>query len=101
MGDRVTLTETENWWSNGPVGLCGPDSEIVVRLLRRSLLVVGGDVGDLPVDLVGDTIDHFGPQTDGRTLQRELRTEQDPYRGSLRHGRREVEKLLRRAPSSG
>lgn len=30
MRDRVTLTGSENWWSNGPVGLCGPDSEIFV-----------------------------------------------------------------------
>ncbi|MEV6944845.1 alanine--tRNA ligase-related protein [Streptomyces sp. NPDC051172] len=26
----VELTEDENWWSNGPVGPCGPDSEIFV-----------------------------------------------------------------------
>jgi alanyl-tRNA synthetase len=25
---RVELTVEENWWSNGPTGLCGPDSEI-------------------------------------------------------------------------
>lgn len=28
LGLPVELTEDENWWSNGPVGPCGPDSEI-------------------------------------------------------------------------
>ncbi|MFB7170801.1 alanine--tRNA ligase-related protein [Streptomyces sp. NPDC056254] len=27
-GVPVELTTTDNWWSNGPVGPCGPDSEI-------------------------------------------------------------------------
>ncbi|WP_189950982.1 alanine--tRNA ligase-related protein [Streptomyces alanosinicus] len=27
-GVPVELTEEDNWWSNGPVGPCGPDSEI-------------------------------------------------------------------------
>ena len=26
----VELTTDDNWWSNGPVGPCGPDSEIFV-----------------------------------------------------------------------
>jgi alanyl-tRNA synthetase len=26
----VELTTTDNWWSNGPIGPCGPDSEIFV-----------------------------------------------------------------------
>ncbi|MFF4798981.1 alanine--tRNA ligase-related protein [Streptomyces sp. NPDC001351] len=30
LGLPVELTEDENWWSNGPVGPCGPDSEIFV-----------------------------------------------------------------------
>lgn len=29
-GLPVELTRDENWWSHGPVGLCGPDSEIFV-----------------------------------------------------------------------
>jgi len=28
LGVPVELTTEENWWSNGPVGPCGPDSEI-------------------------------------------------------------------------
>ncbi|WLW57902.1 alanine--tRNA ligase-related protein [Streptomyces sp. YU58] len=30
LGLPVELTREENWWSNGPVGPCGPDSEIFV-----------------------------------------------------------------------
>ncbi|MFI6013130.1 alanine--tRNA ligase-related protein [Streptomyces sp. NPDC051243] len=30
LGLPVELTADENWWSHGPVGLCGPDSEIFV-----------------------------------------------------------------------
>ena len=30
LGVPVELTGDENWWSNGPTGLCGPDSEIFV-----------------------------------------------------------------------
>jgi alanyl-tRNA synthetase len=28
LGVPVELTTDENWWSNGPTGLCGPDSEL-------------------------------------------------------------------------
>lgn len=28
LGMPIELTDSENWWSNGPTGLCGPDSEI-------------------------------------------------------------------------
>ena len=30
LGVPVELTTDDNWWSNGPVGPCGPDSEIFV-----------------------------------------------------------------------
>ena len=30
LGVPVELTGEDNWWSNGPVGICGPDSEIFV-----------------------------------------------------------------------
>ncbi|WP_280219117.1 alanine--tRNA ligase-related protein [Nocardia neocaledoniensis] len=30
LGVPVEPTTDENWWSNGPTGLCGPDSEIFV-----------------------------------------------------------------------
>jgi alanyl-tRNA synthetase len=30
LGVPVELTREENWWSNGPTGPCGPDSEIFV-----------------------------------------------------------------------
>jgi alanyl-tRNA synthetase len=30
LGVPVALTTEENWWSNGPTGPCGPDSEIFV-----------------------------------------------------------------------
>jgi alanyl-tRNA synthetase len=30
LGVPVELTREENWWSNGPTGLCGPDSELFV-----------------------------------------------------------------------
>lgn len=30
LGVPVELTGEDNWWSNGPVGPCGPDSEIFV-----------------------------------------------------------------------
>jgi alanyl-tRNA synthetase len=30
LGVPVQLTTTDNWWSNGPTGPCGPDSEIFV-----------------------------------------------------------------------
>jgi alanyl-tRNA synthetase len=28
LGVPVELTTDQNWWSNGPTGLCGPDSEL-------------------------------------------------------------------------
>jgi alanyl-tRNA synthetase len=31
LGVPVERTREDNWWSNGPVGLCGPDSELFVR----------------------------------------------------------------------
>jgi alanyl-tRNA synthetase len=30
LGVPVELTREENWWSNGPTGLCGPDSEVFI-----------------------------------------------------------------------
>jgi alanyl-tRNA synthetase len=30
LGIPVELTRQENWWSNGPTGLCGPDSELFI-----------------------------------------------------------------------
>jgi alanyl-tRNA synthetase len=30
LGVPVELTADENWWSNGPIGPCGPDSEVFV-----------------------------------------------------------------------
>jgi alanyl-tRNA synthetase len=30
LGVPVELTTLDNWWSNGPVGPCGPDSEVFV-----------------------------------------------------------------------
>lgn len=30
LGVPVELTAEDNWWSNGPTGLCGPDSELFV-----------------------------------------------------------------------
>ena len=30
LGVPVELTTGDNWWSNGPTGLCGPDSELFV-----------------------------------------------------------------------
>jgi len=30
LGLPVELLDQDNWWSNGPVGICGPDSEIFV-----------------------------------------------------------------------
>jgi alanyl-tRNA synthetase len=30
LGVPVELTVSENWWSNGPTGPCGPDSEVFV-----------------------------------------------------------------------
>jgi alanyl-tRNA synthetase len=30
LGVPVELTGSENWWSNGPTGPCGPDSEVFV-----------------------------------------------------------------------
>jgi alanyl-tRNA synthetase len=30
LGVPVELTGEENWWSNGPTGLCGPDSELFI-----------------------------------------------------------------------
>jgi alanyl-tRNA synthetase len=30
LGVPVELTIQDNWWSNGPTGLCGPDSELFV-----------------------------------------------------------------------
>lgn len=32
--DRITRLGDDNWWSNGPVGLCGPDSEQFVWVGR-------------------------------------------------------------------
>lgn len=31
-GRIIPLGEDDNWWSNGPVGLCGPDTEIFVHV---------------------------------------------------------------------
>jgi alanyl-tRNA synthetase len=28
--DRISRLSSDNWWSNGPTGLCGPDSELFV-----------------------------------------------------------------------
>ena len=30
LGVPVELTTEDNWWSNGPTGLCGPDSELFI-----------------------------------------------------------------------
>jgi alanyl-tRNA synthetase len=30
LGVPTTCTSEDNWWSNGPTGLCGPDSELFV-----------------------------------------------------------------------
>ncbi|MET7485340.1 alanine--tRNA ligase-related protein [Streptomyces sp. NPDC005538] len=48
-GLPVESTRDENWWSNGPVGLCGPDSEIFVW--------------------TGDTVPEGSPTTDPRWVE--------------------------------
>lgn len=35
------LGEEDNWWSNGPVGLCGPDTEIFVYVGEEGVPVFG------------------------------------------------------------
>jgi alanyl-tRNA synthetase len=49
LGVPVELTRDENWWSNGPTGLSGPDSEIYVW--------------------TGDTPPHGRPGTDPRWVE--------------------------------
>ncbi|MFC0508997.1 alanine--tRNA ligase-related protein [Micromonospora costi] len=49
LGVPVELTGPENWWSNGPTGPCGPDSEIFVW--------------------TGDTPPSGTPGTDGRWME--------------------------------
>ncbi|ROT25830.1 alanine--tRNA ligase-related protein [Micromonospora sp. HM5-17] len=49
LGVPVELTQRENWWSNGPTGPCGPDSEIYVW--------------------TGDSPPSGTPGTDGRWLE--------------------------------
>jgi len=49
LGIPVELTTTDNWWSNGPTGPCGPDSEIFVW------------TGDVPPQ--------GAPGTDGRWME--------------------------------
>ncbi|WBB67883.1 alanine--tRNA ligase-related protein [Micromonospora sp. WMMD812] len=49
LGVPVELTGPENWWSNGPTGPCGPDSEIFVW--------------------TGDTPPTGTPGTDGRWME--------------------------------
>ncbi|MCW6006955.1 hypothetical protein K1W54_20570 [Micromonospora sp. CPCC 205371] len=49
LGLPVELTGDENWWSNGPTGPCGPDSEIFVW--------------------TGDTPPHGTPTTDDRWVE--------------------------------
>jgi len=49
LGVPVELTTDDNWWSNGPVGPCGPDSEMFVW--------------------TGDGPPHGTPGTDGRWME--------------------------------
>ena len=42
-GRIIPLGADDNWWSNGPVGLCGPDTEIFVH------------VGDAPAPVFADS----------------------------------------------
>jgi len=49
LGVPVELTNDDNWWSNGPTGPCGPDSEIFVW--------------------TGDTPPEGTPTTDGRWME--------------------------------
>lgn len=49
LGVPVELTGEENWWSNGPTGPCGPDSEIFVW--------------------TGETPPQGTPSTDGRWVE--------------------------------
>ena len=52
LGVPVELTGTDNWWSNGPTGLCGTDSELFVW------------TGDTGIDRPQGT-----PGTDGRWVE--------------------------------
>ena len=54
LGVPVELTGTDNWWSNGPTGLCGTDSE---------LFVWTGDTGPSGTGPQGT------PGTDGRWVE--------------------------------
>jgi alanyl-tRNA synthetase len=49
LGVPVQLSQGENWWSNGPTGPCGPDSEIFVW--------------------IGDTPPQGSPESDSRWVE--------------------------------
>jgi alanyl-tRNA synthetase len=64
LGVPVEMTGTDNWWSNGPTGLCGTDSE---------LFVWTGDTGPSGTGPSGSGRSGSGPQgtpgTDGRWVE--------------------------------
>ncbi|MFE9577457.1 alanine--tRNA ligase-related protein [Nocardia sp. NPDC006044] len=77
LGLPVEPTTDENWWSNGPTGLCGPDSEIFVW--------------------TGDEIPHGTPTSDDRWVE----VWNHVMMGYLRHSDGSLEPMRRPCVDTG
>jgi alanyl-tRNA synthetase len=76
---------------------------VLRRLIRRCLTTLrrvdpGYTLSDLPLDVVSQTLDHFGPSTDVRTVRSILTGEEQKFVTLLERGRGQVRKLRRRGP---
>lgn len=70
---------------------------VLRRLLRRGMRLIDGFLGDLPPELIDETLDWFGLPSNGRGLIKPvLEDEERRYQSTLWRGRREVSRLLRR-----
>lgn len=74
---------------------------VLRRILRRTMRTVrssgDGSVTQLPIELIENTVEWFGPpRSDRSRIQSVLSDEEQRYRSTLERGRQEVNRLLRR-----
>ena len=67
-GGRIIPQSDDNWWSNGPVGLCGPDTEIFVYVGDQSGTVPFADSPEF-VEIWNNVFMAYDRSDDGRLEQ--------------------------------